>query len=226
MRLNKLPQPATDRAAEHCGPQLYCPQQSRLTVPMAGNPNRRAVFLDRDGTVVENVGYLTVPSQLKLLPGAVDGIRLLQDQFLIVMVTNQSAIARGLLDEDGLLAIHQELAAALYSHGAFLDAIYACPHHPVFGALPYRMRCDCRKPQPGMLFQARDDFDIQPGLSFMIGDKGSDILAGQRAGVTATVLLASHKTDSGLPSNVRPTYVTSNLFEAAQLILDHRARSD
>jgi D-glycero-D-manno-heptose 1,7-bisphosphate phosphatase len=215
MRLNKLPQPVTSKTTEHSSPQLYCPQHSRFTAPIARNPIRRAVFLDRDGTVVEDVGYLTDPSQLKLLPGTIDGIRLLQDQFLIVMVTNQSAVARGLLDEEGLLSIHQKLATALYSHGAFLDAIYVCPHHPD------RVQCHCRKPQPGMLLQAREDFDIQLGSSFMIGDKGSDILAGQRAHVAATVLVTSHKTDLGLLPNVRPTYVANNLFEAAQLILDH-----
>jgi D-glycero-D-manno-heptose 1,7-bisphosphate phosphatase len=211
--------PVPSRNPKTCGPQLYCPQQSRLTAPIARNPNRRAVFLDRDGTVVEDVGYLTDPSQLKLLPGVVDGIRLLQDQFLIVIVTNQSAIARGLLDEDGLLSIHQELATALYRRGAFLDAIYACPHHP------HRAQCHCRKPQPGMLLRARDDFDIRLGSSFMIGDKGSDIVAGQQGGVAATILIASRRTDSGLPPDIRPTYVASNLFEAAQLILDHWASS-
>ena len=220
MRLNKFPQPANGRATEHCGPQLYCPQWSRLMAPIARNPSRRAVFLDRDGTVVADVGYLIDPSQLKLLPGTVDGIRLLQDQFLIVIVTNQSAVARGLLDEEGLLSIHQELATALYSRGAFLDAVYACPHHPD------RVQCHCRKPQPGMLLRARDDFDIQLGSSFMIGDKGSDIVAGQQAHVAATVLIASRRTDSGLPPDIRPTYVASNLFEAAQLILDHWARNN
>lgn len=219
MRLNKFPQPVPNRVAEHCDPQLYCPQQSRLTTPSARKPSRRAIFLDRDGTVVEDVGYLTDPSQLRLLSGSVEGIKLLQDQFFIVMVTNQSAVARGLLDEEGLLSIHQELATALYSHGAFLDAIYTCPHRPA------RVQCRCRKPQPGLILQARDDFDIQLGSSFMIGDNGSDVLAGQRAGVAATVLIASHQTDSGLQPKVRPTYVASNLFEAAQLILDHWTRS-
>ena len=217
------PMPSCD--SKICCPQLYCPQQSRLTAPIARNPKRRAVFLDRDGTVVEDIGYLTDPSQLKLLPGTVDGIRLLQDQFLIVIVTNQSAVARGLLDEERLLLIHRELAAALYNRGVFLDAVYACPHHPMFGAPSYRVQCYCRKPQPGMLLQAGDDFDIQPGLSFMIGDGVSDVLAGQRAGVAATVLIASHKINSGLPSNARPTYVASNLYEAAKLILDHWPRT-
>jgi D-glycero-D-manno-heptose 1,7-bisphosphate phosphatase len=220
MRLNKLPQPVTSKTTEHSSPQLYCPQHSRFTAPIARNPIRRAVFLDRDGTVVKDVGYLTDPSQLKLLPGTIDGIRLLQDQFLIVMVTNQSVVARGLLDEVALLSIHQKLAAALYRRGAFLDAIYACPHHPD------RVQCHCRKPQPGMLLQARDDFDIQLGSSFMIGDKGSDILAGQRAGVAATVLVTSYQTERSLTSDVIPTYKASSLCEAAKLILDHQTRND
>jgi len=224
MRLNKLPQPVTSKTTEHSSPQLYRPQHSRFTAAIARNPIHHAVFLDRDGTVVEDVGYLTDPSQLKLLPGSVEGIKLLQDQFFIVMVTNQSAVARGLLDEKGLLSIHQELATALHSHGALLDAIYACPHYPTSDSAPYRVQCNCRKPQPGMLLKARDDFDIQLGSSLMIGDKASDIVAGQQAGVAATVLIASHKADSGLPLNATPTYVTSNLYEAAQLILDHCAR--
>lgn len=209
-----------------CGPRLYSPKQSRLTKSIAGNPSRRAVFLDRDGTVVEDVGYLTDLSQLRLLPGAIGGIRLLQDQFLIVIVTNQAAVARGLLDEEELLSIHQELAKALQSRGVLLDAVYACPHDVGLDGSPCTEQCYCRKPQPGMLIQARDDFDIQLGLSFMVGDKGSDILAGQRAGVAATVLIRSYQTESSLTPDVVPTYVTDDLYNAAKLILDHQARNN
>jgi D-glycero-D-manno-heptose 1,7-bisphosphate phosphatase len=208
-----------------CDPRLYSPKQSRLTKSIAGNHSYCAVFLDRDGTVVEDVGYLTDLSQLKLLPAAVEGIRLLQDQFLIVIVTNQAAVARGLLDEEELLSIHQELAKALQRRGALLDAVYACPHDAGLGGPPYNDQCYCRKPQPGMLLQARDDFGIQLGLSFMVGDKGSDILAGQRAGVAATVLIRSYQTESSLTPDVVPDYVTDNLYNAARLILDHQARN-
>jgi D-glycero-D-manno-heptose 1,7-bisphosphate phosphatase len=204
-----------------CGPQLYRPPQSRLNATCIVDAPRRAVFLDRDGTIVEDVGYLTAPSQLKLLPDAIDGIRLLQDQFLIVIVTNQSAVARGLLDEDGLFQIHQALARALQNQGAFLDAIYTCPHHPSSGIPPYKGECRCRKPQPGMLLQAMKDFDIKPSLSFMIGDKGSDILAGRLAGVAATVLVQSPKTEAMTMHRNVATYVSSNLHEAARLVLDH-----
>jgi D-glycero-D-manno-heptose 1,7-bisphosphate phosphatase len=208
-----------------CRPGLYCPPQSRLAVPEAGNVTRRAVFLDRDGTLVEDVGYLIDPSQLKLQPGSIEGIRLLQDQFLIILVTNQSAIARGLLDEKGLLQIHQALAACLQGSGTFLDAVYACPHHPEWGDSTYRVDCYCRKPQPGMLLQARDDFHIRLGLSFMVGNKGYDILAGQRAGVAATVLIKSSENDVTLTPNIVPTFVADDLYNAARLILTHQAKS-
>jgi hypothetical protein len=106
--------PMASRTPKLCRPLFYCPPQSRLAVPVAGNPTRRAAFLDRDGTVVEDVGYLAAPSQLKLLPGAVDGIRLLQEEFLVVVITNQSAVARGLLGEEGLVQIHQALDITHY----------------------------------------------------------------------------------------------------------------
>lgn len=201
-----------------CRPQQYCPPGSRLNESVAESQGRRAVFLDRDGVVVKDVGYLTAPSELELLPGAVEGVRLLQSEFLMVIVTNQSAAARGLLDEKGLLAIHRSLAEILYGYGAFLDAIYACPHLPEAG-------CRCRKPQPGLLLQAIADLGIAPGWSFMIGDKGSDILAGQRAGVAATVLLRSPQTATSLTPDIAPTYEAENLYNAARLVLHHRARS-
>ena len=215
---------AASFVAKTCRPQFYCPPQSRLNVTSVRNPPRRAVFLDRDGTLVEDIGYLTAPSQLELLPNAVDGIRLLQDQFLIVIVTNQSAVARGLLDEEQLYQIHHALARDLQRQGALLDAVYACPHHPLFGPL-HRRQCHCRKPQPGMLLQAMHDFDIQPHLSFMVGDKISDIAAGQRAGMAATVLIKAQGPDRASAPEVAPTYVASNFYAAAKLISGHRARA-
>jgi len=206
-------------------PWLYCPLQSRLAAPEIGGAARRAVFLDRDGTLVEDVGYLTDPAQLKLQPGSVEGIKLLQGQFLIVLITNQSAIARGLLDEKGLVLIHQTLTAMLHENGAFLDAVYTCPHHPEHGALPYRIDCECRKPLPGMLFRTRDDFHIALNKSFMVGNKGYDILAGQRAGVAATVLIKSSANDVTPTPDIVSTYLADDLYHAARLILAHQAES-
>jgi histidinol-phosphate phosphatase family protein len=178
-------------------------------------PHHRAVFLDRDGTIVQDVGYLTHPSQLELLSGAVEGIRLLQEQFLIVVVSNQSPIARGLLSVDTLHVIHQSLVTTLQSQRALLDAIYACPHRPEDG-------CSCRKPEPGMLVQASRDLGIDLSSSYMVGDKGSDILAGQRVGVAATVLIPSHQTESPLDPTITPAFVADDLCKASKFILNHQ----
>jgi D-glycero-D-manno-heptose 1,7-bisphosphate phosphatase len=209
-----------------CCPLLHCPTHSRLATTAAGKLHRRAVFIDRDGVVVEDVGYLTKPSRLKLLPYAADGIRLLQDHFLVVIVTNQSAVARWLLSEEGLVSVHQALAAALYHNkGALVDAVYACPHHPTVGTPPYRAQCYCRKPQPGMMLQASEDFGIQLNASCAVGDKTSDLLAAQRAGVPVTVLVGSPNANVALQPIIRPTYISNDLYEAAQLILGHPVES-
>lgn len=168
---------------------------------------------------MEDVGYLTDPSQLRFLPNSVQGIRLLQEQFLIIIVTNQSAVGRGLLSREKLLDAHRSLAKLLHNRGALLDAIYVCPHHP-------QDRCRCRKPEPGMLFRARDDFDISLASSFMVGDKHSDVLAGKRAGVAATILIPSYQTEPSLDPEVTPDYMASALCDAAKWILGHRSKAN
>jgi len=187
---------------------LYCPSRSRLLPGYTTANTARAVFLDRDGTIVEEVDYLTKPSQLVLLPDRVEGIRALQEDYLIVIVTNQSAVARGWLSETELLQIHQALDGMLEQRGAFLDAVFACPHHPGDG-------CQCRKPNPGMLYRARDEFGIELDRSFLIGDKGSDILAGQRAGVQGTVVIPSYQTAASMRGEITPDYVAADLNAAA-----------
>lgn len=191
---------------------LYCPPRSRLGTTGASNALRRAVFLDRDGTIVEEVNYLTDTSELALLPGSVEGIRLLQERFLIIVVTNQSPIGRGWLSKEKLLRIHQTLHEMLEQRGALLDVILTCPHHPDDG-------CPCRKPAPGMLYRARDELNVDLDRSFLVGDKGSDILAGQRAGVQATIVVPSYQTASSLGNTV-PDHTTSDLHDAARWILE------
>lgn len=183
------------------------------------SPAQQAIFLDRDGTLVQDVGYLTNPAQLVVLPGSVEGIRLLQDWFLIIVVTNQSAIGRGLLDESSLSRIQRSLVENLHARGVRIDAIYSCPHHP-------RAGCSCRKPAPGMLVQASADFNIRLDRSYLIGDKGSDILAGKRAGVAATVLIPSHQTKHTPTEASTPAYVANGLQEAAKWILSHEKCDD
>jgi histidinol-phosphate phosphatase family protein len=190
---------------------LYLPPRSRLGMANAVHSIRRAVFLDRDGAIVEEINYLTEPADLALLPGSVEGIKVLQEQFLIVIITNQSAVARGWLSREKLLQIHQALDSMLTRHGAFLDAILTCPHHPDDG-------CTCRKPAPGMLYRARDELKVCLDRSFLIGDKGSDILAGQRAGVQATIVVPSYQTAASLGDTV-PDHTASDLHDAARWIL-------
>jgi D-glycero-D-manno-heptose 1,7-bisphosphate phosphatase len=143
-----------------------------------------AVFLDRDGTINEEVGYLDRPEKLRLIPGAAGAIRLLNaGGFRTVVVTNQSGIARGFFDEATVAAIHARLAELLRAEGASLDGFYFCPHHPTAGKGDYLRTCGCRKPEPGLLLRALEELRLAPQRSFMIGDTLKDIEAGTRAGV-------------------------------------------
>ncbi len=144
---------------------------------------RPAVFLDRDGTIVREVEYLREPSQLRLLPGAAAAIRRLNEAGIpVVVVTNQSGIARGMFTEDDLQAVHDELRRRLAARGARLDAVYYCPHHPEATVKEYRKRCRCRKPAPGLLLRAARELDLDLKRSFAVGDSARDAEAGRRAG--------------------------------------------
>jgi len=152
-------------------------------------PARRAAFLDRDGTINEDRDYLTDPAGLRLLPGAARAIRLLNAAgVLAVAVTNQSAVARGLMTEETLTAIHDRLRALLNGEGAHLDEILYCPHLAEGVVERYAVPCRCRKPEPGMLLDAARRHGVDLARSVMIGDAPSDVEAGRRAGCR-TVLI-------------------------------------
>jgi len=151
---------------------------------------RPAVFLDRDGTIIEDVDYLTRPDQLRLIPGAAAAIRQFNERNIpVVVVTNQSAVARGMLSEAGLAEIHERLRSMLAAEGARLDAIYYCPHHPDGSQAAYRRTCECRKPKAGMLLQAARDLNIDLTASIMIGDGLRDLEAGAAAGCRTLILV-------------------------------------
>jgi len=137
---------------------------------------RRSVFLDRDGTINREVHYLRDPKDLRLLPGAAGAIRRLNESgFAVVILTNQSGVARGFLNEEELNEIHRILLTRLARRGAIIDAIHYCPHHPEEGKPPYRRRCTCRKPAKGMVHRAVRDLGIQVQGSFVIGDSERDM---------------------------------------------------
>lgn len=195
-------------------PLVHLPERSRFR-RRHGAP-RAAVFLDRDGVLVQDVHYLRTPTQLRVLPGAAEALRALQEHFAIVVVTNQSGIARALLGEDDLAAIHAELARRLAADGAVVDALYTCPHLPE-GAVPaYSAACECRKPKPGMLLRASRDWRLDLNGSFMIGDAPRDVAAGRAAGVRSILIGAAGVAADGACA------VAANLAQAARLILARR----
>ncbi len=177
-----------------------------------------AVFLDRDGTLIREVGYLCRPDQIELLDGVAAAIRALRDGgFKTVVVTNQSAVARGWLSEAGLKQIHRLLLDKLAQQGALLDAIYYCPHHPSEGIDGYRLACDCRKPNPGMIHRAANDLALAPKRSYVVGDQNVDRELALRVG--ATPVLVRSNGEQLLVDNVCQTTVFDNLKLAAEWIL-------
>ena len=185
---------------------------------------RGAVFLDRDGTVNEEVGYLKDLAKLKLIPGAAEAIRRLNKAgHPVILVTNQSGVARGYFPESLVHDAHALLGEMLGSEGARLDGIYYCPHHPTAGNSQYTTECDCRKPATGLLNRAAKDLNIDLARSFMVGDKWSDVELGHRAGCRSILVSTGFAVDD--PGNARPAHVedpdliAQDLAEAVDWIL-------
>jgi len=154
---------------------------------------RRAVFLDRDGTINVEKDYLHRTEEFRFIPGAPEAISLLNRAgFLVIVVTNQSGIARGYFDEAAVERLHRFMDGELDRQGARVDAYYICPHHPHHGVGEYRRECGCRKPLPGMLLQAADDFGIDLAASFIIGDKIADAEAGLAAGCRPILVMTGY----------------------------------
>lgn len=145
----------------------------------------RAIFLDRDGTLNPDPGYISNPEQFELFSGVGQALlRLQQAGYLLVLITNQSGIARGLFNHSQLGAVHEKLEQLLAKDGVRLSGIYYCPHHPDFPDAEGVAACDCRKPAPALIHRAIEDLKIDPENSFMVGDKVSDVELGLNAGVT------------------------------------------
>jgi len=153
-------------------------------------PNK-AVFLDRDGTLIVNRHYGSDPNQIELLDGVAEGLATLRGAgYKLVLVSNQSGVARGYFDEATVARVHNRLQRMLNKHGAALDCLEYCPHHPEGATSPYAVECACRKPAPGMLLRAARKHGVNLSASWMVGDIGVDIEAGRRAGAR-TVLIGS-----------------------------------
>ena len=184
---------------------------------------KRAVFLDRDGTINEDVGYPGAYGQVHVYPYSLEAIRRINEAgFAVVVVTNQSGVGRGFFTEEALLEIHEKLSADLLVAGARLDAIYYCPHFQGSSIPGYDLDCLCRKPLPGMGIKAREDLDIELEGSYMVGDKEEDIRFGLAIGATPILVLTGY--GKGMLSRLRenkiePAFVAADLGEAVDWIL-------
>lgn len=144
----------------------------------------KAVFFDRDGTLNEEVHYLHKIEDFKWIEGAIDAIKYCNDNgYLAIVITNQSGVARGYYPESDIMKLYDWMNADLAKHGAHLDGIYYCPHHPTGKVKEYAIDCDCRKPKPGMLFKAQKDHNIDLKSSYLIGDGARDVECAEAAGV-------------------------------------------
>jgi D-glycero-D-manno-heptose 1,7-bisphosphate phosphatase len=179
-----------------------------------------AVFLDRDGTILRDVGYLSREEQMEILPRVPEAIRMLAEKgYKIIVVTNQSAVARGRLSEEQLKQIHEAMRARLGRAGATLDGIYYCPHHPSEGIPAYRVSCECRKPNTGMICRASEELGVEPSLSYVVGDQATDMELAARVGATGIWIHDPATAQDDLPG--RTTRAVRDLWAAAQWIADN-----
>jgi D-glycero-D-manno-heptose 1,7-bisphosphate phosphatase len=190
---------------------------------------RPAVFLDRDGTMNEDVGHLDRDERLTLFPYSIDAVRLLnQAGYAVVVVTNQGGIAKGFVEERFVVALHERLRARFADGGAHIDRFYHCPHDPHAAVARYRSVCGCRKPEPGMVRQAAVELELDPARSFVIGDKWSDVGLARNVGAVGILV----RTGYGVTQERRPdapvldgaAVVTDNLMSATVHILSETTR--
>lgn len=184
-----------------------------------------AVFLDRDGTMIVDSGYLGRVDGIEFYPWTIDAIRALHRAgFVVVVVTNQSGVARGFFTEPDVLAIHRAMSDALEAAGAPVRAYYYCPHHPEGSVAAYATVCECRKPAVGLVLQAARDLDVDPARSFVVGDTWRDVGLARASGARAVLVRTGEgiRTESNPLRGLEPDVVVDNLAAAASWILTNR----
>ena len=183
---------------------------------------RRAVFLDRDGTLIEEAGYLDRLERLVFFPFSVDAVRLLnQAGFAVVVVTNQAGIARGIVKESFVAEASRAIAERVARGGGTIDGFYHCPHHLEGVVESLRVRCECRKPEPGLLKRAAADLDLDLARSFAVGDRWHDLQAGMAVGARGVLVRTGYgrSDEAARPPGLIPAAVVDNLAGAAAWIL-------
>ena len=183
---------------------------------------RPAVFLDRDGTINEDVGYLDRLERLTLFPWSIDAVRLLNSAgFCVVVVTNQRGVATGFISETFVYTVHDVLTERFRTGGARIERFYHCPHDPHAPIEQYRRDCTCRKPRPGLVLQAVDDLELDPTRSFVVGDKWSDVAVARSIGATGILVQTGYgASQAKRPDRPRDAIVTADLMAATVKILE------
>lgn len=188
----------------------------------ANQLKRKAVFLDRDGTIIRHIDLMRRISDIKILPRAVESVKKINELgFLVIVITNQPVVARGLAIPKEIDAIHAVLIDKFKRKGAKVDAVYFCPHHPNADVKKYRLSCRCRKPEPGMILKAIKRYKINPQKSYMVGDAMIDVVAGKKAKLK-TILVKTgpgHALDRKF-GHIKPDYSVKNIAQATRLIQD------
>ena len=181
---------------------------------------KKAVFLDRDGTIIRHIELMRRVSDIKILPRAESVLKSFNKLgFVVVVITNQPVVARGLATPKEIDEIHAVLINRFEKKGAKIDAVYFCPHHPNGDVKKYRLKCHCRKPEPGMILKAMKKFKINPKLSYMIGDAMIDVVSGKRAGLK-TILVKTgpgHARDAEFAA-IKPDFTVKNLTQALKIV--------
>lgn len=189
---------------------------------------RPAVFLDRDGTINEQMGYINHITRFIMLDRAAAAIRLLNEQGIpVVVVSNQSGLARGYFPESLIGEVHAKMNAALAEAGAHVDGIFYCPHHPEAKEERFRLACDCRKPKPGLLLQAAREMDLDLARSYVVGDRWSDLRAAAAVQAKGVLVLTGYGRGDyeyiGPAQQVQPTHVAEDLYAAVEWIMQDMA---
>jgi D-glycero-D-manno-heptose 1,7-bisphosphate phosphatase len=177
-------------------------------------------MLDRDGTLIEEVGYLDRLDRIQFFPYSIDAVRMLNRAgYAVIIVTNQAGVARGYFDEPFVAETHRAIAGKLTAGGADVDAFYYCPHHPDADIEAYRVSCDCRKPQPGMIRTAAAEHQLDLSRSFMVGDRAQDVEAGIAAGTRGVLVRTGYGYRHEDEARQRGARVADNLMQAVSWIL-------
>jgi histidinol-phosphate phosphatase family protein len=180
----------------------------------------KAVFLDKDGTLIEDVPYNVDPARIRLTPGAAEGLRALHAAgYRLFVISNQSGVARGYFPEAALAAVEARLRELLHEAGVPLAGFYYCPHHPEGVVADYAVACDCRKPAPGLIERAAREHGLDQARSWFVGDILDDVQAGRAAGCTTVLLDNGHETEWVLTPERQPHHKAADLAEATALIV-------